>query len=515
MNEEQYKQVCEACDRVLEMPGSTLERMSIPWLHVLREHPSFLKDYEELFAASSALRDCVKTIARKTRSLVGWLRQAYRAIRSDGEPWAASQVLSGPVDVLFISHLLNDADAGKVVDFYFGNLPELIRAEGLRVAVALIDHSATPDTSRAKRWSASACLRVVFSSTLGLQGEWSIFRRLRKESLQLAAFARQEESGFLRKVFSRAALEAKLGGARTTLRMSVQVSRLVATIEPKLMIVTYEGHAWERAVFSAAREASAGLQCVGYQHAAIFRLQHGALRKLGHAFDPDLILTAGSVSKAQIESSMKVHGIPVRVLGSNRTFVGSRGGQTKGLGIDGVDTTPAGNACLVLPEGIVSECLVLFDFSLKCAALMPDMQFIWRLHPLMQFESLTGKNPVFKKLPGNVTLSTAAMEADIARAGYALYRGSTAIVKAVCANVRPIYFALPDEMTIDPLYQLYSWRECVKKPEQFFSIVNGCSLETGVSEAKISAARYCDNFYMPIEPSVLLEVLKSLKNGDS
>ncbi len=509
LNEEQYRQVCEACDRVLEMPGSSVERMSIPWLHVLREHPSFLKDYEELFEAPSVLGDFVKTIARKTRSLVGWLRQAWRALRSDGEPWVASQILSGPVDVLFVSHLLSDADAGSAVDRYFGNLPELLQAEGLRVVVALIDHSATPEISRVKRWSESASPRVVFSSMLGLQGEWSLFRRLRKESLQLAALSRQEDSGLLRKALSRSALEAKSGGAMSTLRMSVQVGHLAARIKPKAMIVTYEGHAWERVVFSAARQACAGLQCVGYQHAAIFRLQHGALRKLGHSFDPDLILTAGSVAKAQIERCMKVRGIPVRVLGSCRARPSLHESEAQHLCDEGrVSDHNSGesDACLVLPEGLVSECLLLFEFSLKCAKLMPNMQFIWRLHPLVTPEGLMEADPRLRTLPANVEFSKLALEDDFKRTRYALYRGSTAIVRAVCAGLQPVYLVQAGEMSIDPLYELDAVRTKVVDPIEFQGKINKKNLEKEVTlRDQQTIARYCEAFYTPIDAAVILQ----------
>ena len=296
--------------------------------------------------------------------------------------------------------------------------------------------------------------------------------------------------------------------------MSAQIGHLVATIKPKMMIVTYEGHAWERVAFSAAREAAPSVQCLGYQHAAIFRLQHAALRKLGLPFNPDFILTSGSVSKAQIEESMKAQGIPVRVLGSNRALGGLKKGFAGGRGIEDVDpitAAPPANVCLVLPEGIISECHLLFGFSLKCAQLMPDMEFIWRLHPLVQFEVLAAQNPALQKLPSNVSLSMASMEEDIGRAGYALYRGSTAIVKAVCGNVQPVYLALPDEMTIDPLYQLGTWRESASNPEEFFSIVAKRPLASVASEGQISAVQYCSDFYKPIDPSILLDMLQSRK----
>jgi hypothetical protein len=319
----------------------------------------------------------------------------------------------------------------------------------------------------------------------------------------MAKLSKRKAPGLLNKVYARASREATSGGARATLRIAVQVGQLVTTIKPRMMIVTYEGHAWERAAFSAARDASASVLCVGYQHAAIFRLQHGALRKLGPKFDPNVILTAGHASKEQIKRVMKAPTIPMHVLGSNRADEV----RTGGLRADDIAsscTTNARNMCLVLPEGIVSECLRLFEFSLDCAKLMPEMLFIWRLHPLVTFESLMAQRPLFKKIPRNVTLSTAAMDDDIARASYALYRGSTAIVKAVCANVRPVYLAFPNEMTIDPLYELIGWRESVSNPKEFFSVVNRRPLAAEGSEAQISAIRYCTDFFTPLDPSAVL-----------
>jgi hypothetical protein len=507
LNEEQYKQVCEACDRVLEMPGSTLGRMSIPWLHVLREHPSFLKDYEGLFAPSTLLGNVARAAAAKARNSAGWLRQLWRALKSDGEPWAASQPLSAPVDVLFISHLLNDADAGKAADFYFGDLPERLRAEGHRVVVALIDHAGTSGASRVQRWDASAGPRVLLSRTLGFQGELSLWQGLRRESSRLASLSRREPPGLLKKVFARASLEAMSGPARATLRMSVQISRLASTIQPNVMIVTYEGHAWERVVFSAAREACAGVQCVGYQHAAIFRLQHGALRKLGPPFDPDLVLTAGSVSKGQIENSTGMRGIPVRVLGSNRASPPLRRPESALSQDDCQVFGPGCGVCLVLPEGIISECLLLFEFSLRCAELMPDMRFIWRLHPLVKPEDLVKANPRLRALPANVEFSNNAFEADLQRASCALYRGSTAIVKAASFGLQPVYLAQAGEMTIDPLYELDGLLLKVRHPQEFQAVFGAGKSTPDAIRNQEAIAHYCDAFYSVAEPAVILSML--------
>ena len=42
MSAGQYLALCEACDRVLLAPDATIERVAVPWLHVIREHPVFL-----------------------------------------------------------------------------------------------------------------------------------------------------------------------------------------------------------------------------------------------------------------------------------------------------------------------------------------------------------------------------------------------------------------------------------------------------------------------------------------
>ena len=57
--------------------------------------------------------------------------------------------------------------------------------------------------------------------------------------------------------------------------------------------------------------------------------------------------------------------------------------------------------CIVLPEGIDFECHFLFNFSLKCSKLLSEVLFIWRLHPMISFESLFQKK-VMKSFPPNI-----------------------------------------------------------------------------------------------------------------
>jgi hypothetical protein len=142
----------------------------------------------------------------------------------------------------------------------------------------------------------------------------------------------------------------------------------------------------------------------------------------------------------------------------------------------------------------------MFEFSILCARANPEIQFIWRLHPIVSFESLKAQNSRLLNHPGNIILSKATLEEDIARSHWALYRGTTAIVQAVVAGLRPIYLELPDELTIDPLYELNAWRVSVASVSEFqrATLPDLKTPNTQLGSDFEQARRYCEAFYTPL-----------------
>ena len=508
LNEQQYRAVCETCDRILLAPDSTIERVAIPWLHVIREHPVVLANYIDLFEPVKGFKAIGHKWWRVFRRMIYWLRQIGRFLRSRGKPWFGPEYLPSAIDVLFVSHLVSASHVGQAEDFYFGGLPNEIVCDGHTAVIALINQSGQPAVHFADKWKGCAVQRVVLSGSLHLLEEVTLRHRLKKESLRLAKLAKKADPGLLRCVLARASEEALSDASTTTLRMATQISALAARLQPKAIIVIHEGHAWERVVFAAARSVHPNVRCIGYQHAAIFRLQHAIRRNLAREYNPDQILTAGTVGKGQLERAPGLNVIQISVLGSNR--ISKRDSVICQRPLHQGQAKPSDNSkCLVLPEGIPSECHLLFEFSLDCAQAYPEIQFIWRLHPLMTHESLATKNPRLRKLPKNIELSQATLEEDIVRCRYALYRGTTAIVQAVVAGLRPIYLQLPNEMTIDPLYELRDWRVNVSTISEFRSVFNSdndSSLCISKSEAQ-TAIKYCENIFLPFDHKALLESL--------
>jgi hypothetical protein len=200
----------------------------------------------------------------------------------------------------------------------------------------------------------------------------------------------------------------------------------------------------------------------------------------------------------QLKLSNELEGIPISVLGSNRSPYANGAHAGKSL----AQPRPSDKkACLVIPDGFESECKILFDFSLYCAQALPEIQFIWRLHPILTFESLVSKYPNLKSIPNNIVLSHNTLEEDIQEAKWALYRGSTAVVQATVAGLRPIYLTSIGELTIDPLYELKEWRETVVSISDFASLIESDtnSSHSTSNEAMLSAIKYCESFYSPID----------------
>lgn len=508
LNEEHYRLVCEVCDRVLLAPESSIERVAIPWLHVIRAHPVFLGSYVDLFESTNIAKKISRQCSRTIRFGARCIRQLGRALRSRGKYWFGTNELASDIDVLIVSHFINPSHAGDETDFYFGDLPNELATQGYSLLIALINHTGQYAAPLSCKWGNVAVPRVFFSDSLSISEELALYGRLKTESSRLKALANLTTERLYRRTLFKASREALSGSSLGTLRMEKQITSLVAKFKPKAIVVTHEGHAWERIAFAAARKAYPQVRCIGYQHAAPFRFQHAIRRSLKPEFNPDQILTCGLTGKLHLEGASRLNGIPIGILGSNRAAKCATPNSASKVNHERKE--PAYKCvCLVLPEGMPSERHVLFEFSLVCANLCPEVQFILRMHP---YESLSAKVQKLRSFPKNVHLSKAAFEEDLSRSDVTMYRGSTSVIQATMAGLRPIYLHLPGELSIDPLYDLTGWRESVTNASEFISVVNqiiGGGPSTLKSEER-AARKYCEDLFWELDPKVLREVVISV-----
>lgn len=492
MTEEEYRRLCAACDTVLRGPGMSMERLAIGWLHVLNEHPTVLQRYEHLFSGSPG------RTPRPVRSLLYQLKNLVVRERKQPEPAGDERI-----DVMFVSHLLNASQASAAEDFYFGRLPEMTAAEGISTRLVLMNHTGvSPGRLASQPTPKGRVPRTILPNVSDARGELRLRARMRNAARSLRAEARGCEDDLLCRVYDEAARRALTVASLEGLRTYEQIRAYARRWRPKAIVLTYEGHAWERLAFAAVRSVVPDAKCVGYHHTILFRRQHAALQLLGPPFDPDVILTAGEVSRERFRAAVAPAGVLVETLGIHRRQAVSEAGPA--------ETGSKPLCCLVVPDGIVSEVERLFDFAVA-AARLSDVRFLLRLHPVLQFHNVLKEAPRFGSLPPNVELSTATFTDDLARARWVLYRASNAAVYAVIAGLRPLCAQDHSEMSVDSLHHVEGWKRVVASPaelvEQIESdVAKGWPALAPEAEA---AAAHCRKYFMPTDHRVLLAAVRS------
>ena len=487
MDERQYFQLSEVCDALLKAEDTSLPRIAIPWLHILNEHPAHLAGYADLFARHGTSRfRGVKQLAY----LLWILRPRFNRER----PWYGLPSLPDRADVVFVSHLLNKSQLGAAEDFYFGELPGALGVEGLTTVVALLDHTGMDLRHLARYWTANSAPRVVFSRSLGWLDELKLWMQLRKEACILRGLSARATSKLQKDICDAAAVQAVTPSSLATFRLYSQFQNLVERLRPSSIVVTYEGHAWERIVFAAARAVNPAIRCVGYQHAVLFPRSHAIKRLLGWEYDPDVICTGGQVTHDVLASVPQLRDVPVVTVGTHR-----QEGSKSVLEHKLVSAKPP--ACLVIPDGTLGECLLILGFVLAAAKAATDVNFVVRMHPVMPFASVIAKDKRFRAMPRNIEISDKSINDDFARCRWAVYRGSGAAIRAVIAGLRPFYFKpYGERLTIDPLYSLEMWRCIVSTPSDLLDrIQHDLASDSETLESEMREPRqFCTKYFTPI-----------------
>ena len=505
MKEQQYQELCDITDEVLLASDATPARVAIPWLHIVREHPVFLEQYEHLFIPYRWFQYHLKSQMHLFRNILSIVKVILKAVIRRHANNRAGIIKKIPqADVLFISHLLNPKQYKDEDDFYFSNLPEKLADDGYRSLTALINHFGVSSNQYSLKQEKLRS-KMVLSDTMGVRQELLNIGKLWKESRSLKRAAKAELDPFKKKVLCWAAVEAVSPSSLNTIRLFQQIRKIVVSTKPNLMIATHEGHAWERIAFHGARSANPEVQCLGYTHAPLFRLQHAVKRCLAKEYNPDKIFTSGYIQKNQLDKSESLNNVPIEILGSGKCF--NESSISNEPMRKSLNNSYHQQTCLVIPEGIRSETELMFRFSLECATQNPNIMFIWRLHPILSFEAIITNNSELKTLPENIKVSENKLVDDLKQSQWALYRGSSTIIQAIIYGLKPLYLTIPDELNIDPLYEMNSWKSQIETPNDFINVLN---LNKDEEKEKNIALNYCLDFYTLLDHKTIIETIRVL-----
>ncbi len=488
---ETLKDLSDLCFQVLRADPSP-GRVAIPFLHFLSAHPKNLTRYQ-------ALLDGKSPTTRNVRNTLGRMRLAAKSWFAGNHLWEGDPLPSS-ADILFVSHFLRPEQAATGEDLYFGALPQYLAQKGINPVVALIDHSETSWHQLRENWSSNAIPRILLRDVTGSRAERRSRRLMNAAAAALRAEEKMEADADKRLFLRHAATDAGSAASRVALRIGDQVGELVSRLQPNLIVTTFEGHGWERLAFRSARAAKPEIKCAGYHHAVLFPLQDALTRRLGRGFDPDAIMTAGNITRDHLSSLPALRDIPIAVLGSPRGIQSSKP----------TESPNQGERCLLLPEGIESESLLLSRLAIALAKQRTQQQFTIRLHPLLTPEKLIAHDDALRSLPNNVNWSNGTLEADLQASRWVIYRGSSAVIAAVGAGLKPIYFSRESsELSVDPLQTMAGWREICSTPEMVIENMNIDLRQSNEHRAEKwkRAREFCNQYFRPFDSEEIINIM--------
>ena len=305
MRIEDYRQLCTSCDNFLSTHSLNDPYVaSISCLHVLNGHTTHLSKYfsrQNIFIV--ALRFFLRALCKISSGLFFCLQRISISKFTNS---------FSDIDVVVFSHLLNPEQLKDSSDFYFGDLHNVVSANNKRVLFVLFNHTGQPEYRLWSDIDAKVSSRIPIINNLNPLEElfialtqFKLFIRFRRATYT-ASIA--HIPNFTTNILS--------GQTSSNLRFFKQIEDLFSKLKPSTVITTYEGHPWERLVFYAARFANSSVNCIAYQHAIIFPLQHSIQRSWGPLFDPNIVLFSGKtgldwfVSHKNFSPTIDVAGTP-------------------------------------------------------------------------------------------------------------------------------------------------------------------------------------------------------------
>jgi len=280
---------------------------------------------------------------------------------------------------------------------------------------------------------------------------------------------------------------------RNNIRLKIQLEELIKIYSPKITVVSFEGHCWEKIVFNICKSIKgAVIKTVAYQHAGVIDNQFSINRKYKKNYNPDYIITSGNINLSFFFNFFSKKNNRLFEIGSNRSSISSE----KNILRKFLYNEKRIANCLVIPEGTNDETKILFDFSYELAKNNPKMNFILRTHPQININKFLKKFFIFNRytLMKNIIISKNSFHKDLKKSQILLYRGSTGVVTAVLNGLIPIYYKQPNEdINIDPIFKLKEFRKTISNKNDFNNVLNIKYFKKS-SEIKL-AIKFCKSYF--------------------
>ncbi len=493
ITESQYDQLCKSCDNVIDNKPNSFERNANSFLHVIREHPIFLKTYIPVFYNNN-FKFYFFIITQLFKSVIVGFFRFFDAIY---RIYFLRDVIKGDkVDChnIFITHFLNEKFLEHKTDFYFHELPKKNFDSKNSSLKLYINFTNLSTRTAKKKWLYNTVPSILMPKYLPIFLELKLRLIMFKEAISILRI--RSFSSFDMRVKIYAAVASLFSSSHNNYRLAFIVQSFIQKKNSTRIFTTYEGHPWERLIFGMSRKINSKINCIGYQHAIIFRKQHSIRRKLSNIFEPDYIMCSGEHGYKKLNE--------INYLPTKRLFIfGSNRGNYKKIGKLAVESKKR-DTFLMLPEGDLVECIPMAKFTIDLALRYPKFKFIIRFHPVTKIKKVIKQCPKIFQGITNIEISDLSFDEDLLRSHCAVYRGSTTIIKAIEFGLIPLYYKISDEISIDPLFEIKCQRINISAPEDIQILDKISNKEHVFNQSKL--IKCVKHFFSPINYGVVSEL---------
>lgn len=392
-------------------------------LNIIKGHPSYLEIFEirsSLKYLKLFLRYSLINLYSLLTSLI-FYKDQFKQIKNN-------------IDCLLVSHLISDnklALNNNGGDFYFGEFEKNKNFKKLNSFKVLINH-----TKKYKSGYSNNNL-IVLQNYTDFKYSIKILVRLYFLFFKYLLKSNKDKNKNLLNII---ALEFINPKTYRNLILKRNFEQIINKRKVKKVFFTYEGFAWERFLCEAIKKNDKNSKLFGYQFAILIKSQNSILNRISNKYLPNKVVTSGINNYKILRKKFS----KIIIIGSSRFTKNKKR-------LDNFKKN-----CLVLPEGIDSECNILLDFVVRLASKTPKINFIIRFHPLTSISKI--KKKFLKIIKGgkskNIIFSTKKFNFDLRRSSICLHRGSTSAITAAQSGLMPIYYNFKSHLNIDPMFQI-------------------------------------------------------------
>lgn len=466
---------------------SDLDLVANPFLSLVKPTEENLKKYY-VFKPESRLWFVIKAIGVIPGILRNILYSAAISIvkTTENRNWDLDPIKKS--HNLYISHFTY-AQSPQADDLFFGK-----NSQNSDDLVFYLNSTRENSNSIQKRYSDLGKLNVVVNTkSLGLFQTIKVHGRQLHISLKLLFLAQSNShyTLFQRRLLLNISISQHSRGAMANLFTKERLTELLSKCHPENIILTAEGHAHEAMIIKLRDTNFPGVRIVGFQHAPIVPGQFSFYRLLKMFKSTDLLLTTGTITKELVYKVLP--GLQTRVLGSPKSIEIIP--QYKNLTTMNV---------LGAVEGTYESLQSFIHMFNKLSRLLPDFQFILRLHPALPKDVA---QKLLKSLNSstNLRISTNTLTNDLNDSHVTIFRSSAVGLEGLAFASFPVHFDAEMDGLLNPLSQINFPKMEFSDVDELTEFLKGWPLmRNNTPEFRLESSKVVKDYYFPMKDINLL-----------